>query len=84
MYNKYKDITFKQFEQWLNDHWVNVDGETIRWYISDADKIESYWEIWKPLVIYNIIIPTMDYIAFKERKRKEWEAVLYRGFPHWE
>lgn len=78
MYDKYRDMTYKQFDTWIGENWTKVSSESIKWYIENEDKISKYWDLWKPSIIYNIIIPANECI---EARRKE-DQRLYNIFLH--
>lgn len=68
IYDKYKDITFEDFEKFVDNNWTYLYPEHIDWYIRNDHMIKKYWHLWKPYVILNIIIETLDTI---ERRNKD-------------
>lgn len=67
-YEKYKNISFKEFERFMHNHWTCVYAEFIAWYIANLFVLEANWELWRPYIIYNVILPTLEEKECRERE----------------
>lgn len=70
MYENYKNICFKDFEEFMYDYWVFIYPEFISWYITNEPMLEKYWLLWRPYIIYHVILPA---IKEKEDRRMAME-----------